>query len=146
MAKRKPLVNMTSYGIYNQWDASSRELPKIRHITTSIPGELDIEFGYIVNIKQAKNARLTYCIYHPDICDDSGQIMAPFEGREHVRTNDWHFYLGDTLWAPVETKTGPWRMTLSLDETLIADKTFMVEAEAPYEGASFWRRGKLKFR
>lgn len=146
MAKHKPTVEIVSYGIYKHWDAKSKALPKIDRFTTRIPCELDIEFGYIVNIKRAKNAKLRYCIYHPDIPDEDGQPMPPFDGLEYVGNNDWDFYLGDTLWEPVANKTGPWRMTLELDGRIVADKTFEVEDEAPYEGASFWKRGKLRPR
>lgn len=146
MPKHKPVVEMLSHGIYRNWDAKAKSLPKIDKFTTQIPAELGIEFGYIVNIKRAKNARLIYCIYHPGIPDEHGDVMPPFEGEEYVGNNDWDFYLGDTLWEPLSNKTGPWRMTLELDGRIIADKTFEVEDEAPYEGASFWRRGKLRPR
>lgn len=53
-------------------------------------------------------------------------------------------YLGDTLWEPLENKVGDWRMTLELDERIIADKTFVVEEDLPYEGAQFWQRSKLR--
>ena len=41
-----------------------------------------------------------------------------------MKTNDWDFYLGDTIWLPIEDKLGQWRMTLELDGEIIADKTF----------------------
>lgn len=146
MAKHKPVVEMVSYGIHSQWDAEDKSLPKVKEFTTSIPAEVDIEFGFVVNIKKAKGKVLHYCIYHPDIPDEDGIPMPPFEGREHVRNNDWNFYLGDTLWEPVSNKIGNWRMTLTLDDTVIADKTFCVENDYPYEGAQFWTRRKMKHR
>ncbi|RDV26806.1 DUF3859 domain-containing protein [Alteromonas aestuariivivens] len=144
MAKHKPIVELVSYGIYTKWDADNKSLPKIREFTTQIPAQLDIEFGFVVNIKRAKNARMRYCIYHPGIPDESGQPMAPFDGLEYVRSNDWDFYLGDTLWEPLNNKLGNWRMTLELDGNVVADKTFCVEAELPYEGAQFWARRKFR--
>lgn len=146
MAKRQPIVDILTYGIYSKWNAEEKALPKIQTFTLNVPLEVDIEFGFTVNIKRAKNHKVHYCIYHPDIPDKKGNPMPPFTGEEYVRTNDWDFYLGDTLWEPLEDKVGDWRMTLSLENKLIADKTFTVEPDEPYEGAQFWRRGKPKLR
>ena len=140
MAKHKIITEILSYGIHSQWDAEDKALPKVQQFTTDIPAEIDIEFGYIVNIKKAKGKKMRYCIYHPDIPDEQGNIMLPFDGEEYVRSNDWDFYLGDTIWAPLNDKIGPWRMTLEIDNQLIADKTFNVEAESFVEGADFWKQ------
>ena len=134
MAKRKIAIRMRSFGIYTHWDSHSKELPKILEFTTDIPAVIDIEFGFIVNIQGAKNQPLEYCIYHPDIPDDQGVVRPPFDGTVYAQTNDWDFYLGDTIWEPVENKLGPWRMTLELKGELIADKTFHLrgsELETP---------------
>ncbi|WP_398355920.1 DUF3859 domain-containing protein [Shewanella sediminis] len=40
--------------------------------TVHVPAEIDIEFGFIAQIKKAKNQKLRYCIYHPDIPDENG--------------------------------------------------------------------------
>ena len=53
MAKRTPVVEMTSYGIYQGWDSNSKKLPQIAEFTTKVPADEDIEFGFIVNIKKA---------------------------------------------------------------------------------------------
>ena len=37
-------------------------------------------------------------------------------------------------------------MTLELNGRIIADKTFTVEDDLPYDGAQFWQRGKPKLR
>ncbi|WP_416307818.1 DUF3859 domain-containing protein [Neptunicella sp. SCSIO 80796] len=126
MAKYKAQFEILSYGIHTKWDADSKALPKVRQFTTEIPAEIDIEFGFVINIKKAKGKKVRYCIYHPDIPDESGEPMAPFDGEEYVRSNDWDFYLGDTIWAPIDNKLGDWRMTLELDGNIIADKTFEV--------------------
>ncbi|MDA7915534.1 DUF3859 domain-containing protein, partial [bacterium] len=42
----------------------------------------------------------------------------------YIKTNDWDFYLGDTVWEPMHDKLGNWRMTLELDGKVVADKTF----------------------
>ena len=126
MVKRKTAIRMRSFGIYTHWDAHSKELPKILEFTTTIPAVVDVEFGFIVNIKNAKNQPLEYCIYHPDIPDDQGNIRLPFDGTVYIQTNDWDFFLGDTIWEPVENKLGTWRLTLELDGQIIADKTFLL--------------------
>lgn len=146
MARPEPVVEMLTFGIHSKWDAEDKALPKIKTFTLDIPLELDIEFGFIVNIKRAKNQKVRYCIYHPDIPGKDGEPMAPFDGEEYVRSNDWDFYLGDTLWEPLEDKAGEWRMTLELNGSIIADKTFTVEHELPYEGAQFWQRRKPKLK
>lgn len=124
MAKKKTEVRLVSWGIYTQWDSKSRELPELIRMTRDIPCELDIEFGYLVNIKKAKNKKLHYCIYHPNIPDEDGKPIAPFAGEEYIKQNDWNFFIGDTIWAPIENKVGNWRITLTIDDELIADETF----------------------
>lgn len=54
MAKKKSEVSLVSWGIYTQWDSLSKDLPKLRKMTRDIPCELDIEFGYIAEIKKSK--------------------------------------------------------------------------------------------
>lgn len=140
MAKIKPLVSMQSYGIYTHWDSSSKELPQIQSFTTKVPAKLDIEFGFIINIKKAKGEKIHFCIYHPDIPDGDGIAMAPFEGTEYIKNNDWYFYLGDTLWQPISNKLGDWRMTIELNSKIIADKTFSVCEHEAMSEIEFWQK------
>lgn len=140
MAKNKPLISMQSIGIYTHWDSSSKELPQIQTFTTKIPAKLDIEFGYIINIKKAKGEKVHFCIHHPEIPDDDGVPMAPFEGMHYINNNDWYFYLGDTLWQPISNKTGNWRMTIELNSKIIADKTFSVFEEEAMSEVEFWQK------
>jgi len=140
MAKLKPSVTLQSYGIYSTWDSSSKALPQIEQFTTEVVAEIDVEFGLIVNIKKAKGEKLHFCIYHPDIPNEEGDVMPPFEGVEYIKDNDWHFYLGDTLWEPIGNKLGPWRMTLTLNNKIIADKTFNVALEAQQTEVDFWKK------
>ena len=124
-------------------------MPQIREFTTRVEAELEVDFGLIVNIKKAKGQLLHYCIYHPDIPDEEGQVMAPFEGDEYVRSNDWDFYLGDTIWAPVSNKLGIWRMTIELAGQLVADKSFELYQQQAGDAADFFnprRKSKLKPR
>lgn len=129
MAKPKPQIRMSSHGIYTNWESASKDLPQIVEFTTRVPARVDIEFGFIVNIKKAKNQLLEYCIYHPDILDAEGQVRPPFDGSVYVKSNDWNFYLGDTIWLPLADKLGEWRMTVELEGKIIAEKTFEVFLE-----------------
>lgn len=140
MAKSKPEVSIQSYGIYSTWDSKNKALPQIEQFTTKVTAKLDVEFGLIVNIKKAKGEKLHFCIYHPDIPNEEGEVMAPFDGVEYVKDNDWHFYLGDTLWEPIENKLGDWRMTLTLNNKVIADKTFNIALEQQGSENEFWRK------
>ena len=126
MAKRKPEIRMRSFGIYTPWDSDSKELPDIQEFTTRIPAIVDIEFGYIVKIVGAKNQELEYCIDHPGILDSDLNRREPFVGTVYVKTNDWNFFLGDTIWLPHDDKVGNWRLTLQMGGNLIADKTFEI--------------------
>ncbi len=126
MAKKKPVIKIVTYGIHSKWDAKSKALPKVKEFTTDIPAEIDIEFGLIINIKSARGKKIFYCINHPGICDELGKMRRAFTGEVHITNNNWDFYLGDTIWTPIEDKCGPWRMTIELDGQIVADKTFMV--------------------
>ena len=137
MAKRSPIIEMTSYGIYSTWDSKSKHLPKIQEFTTHVPADIDVEFGFIVNIKKAKGAVIHYCIDHPGILSKKGDPLAPFEGEEHVDSNDWDFYLGDTIWAPVNDKLGQWQMRIELNGRTIAEKTFHLVAR---DAGQFWKK------
>lgn len=126
MAKKKPFVELVSKGIYTAWDSNSKDLPKLKKVTKEVPAEIDVEFGYIVHILRAKNKKIRYCIDHPSIPDESGMVLPPFIGEEYVKQNDWKFFIGDTIWEPVENKIGPWRITLELEGKLVADETFFI--------------------
>ena len=139
MAKSKPQITLESYGIYTNWDKADKALPQITQFTTKVTACIDVEFGLIVNIKKAKGEKLHYCIYHPGIIDTNGEVMLPFEGTVYVKDNDWSFYLGDTVWEPIEDKIGDWRMTLSLAGKVIADKTFNLINEKTKTEDDFWK-------
>lgn len=126
MSKLKADVSVIYSGLFSQWNSDSDELPRFLAATVHVPSIIDTEFGFITRIKKAKNQQLTYCIYHPDIPDEDGQIRPPFDGTVFIKENDWRFYLGDCIWAPITNKVGNWRMTLELNGKIIADKTFKV--------------------
>ncbi|WP_435237392.1 DUF3859 domain-containing protein [Psychromonas sp. PT13] len=129
MAKQKPVIKLQTYGIYEHWDSKSKALPTIKTFTTDIPAEIDIEFGLTVNIKHARGNKIFYCIDHPNISNKEGQLCAAFTGEVQIKNNDWDFYLGDTIWAPIDDKCGPWRMTIELNKKIVVDKTFHVFTE-----------------
>ena len=126
MSKKKPEVTIHSYGLYEGWNRESRELPTLVAITDEIKAELDIEFGYILRIRNARNCRIRFRIEHPPFKDSSGKTAPPFEGGLYVKTNDYRFFLGDTIWKPVEDKRGEWRLITWLDEKKVADKTLLL--------------------
>jgi hypothetical protein len=108
MAKSKPVFKIKSFGIYNQWNAKEKKLPEIQEFTTNIKASLDVEFGFIINIKKAKCEKEVY-----------------------ITNNDWDFYLGDTIWLPIENKLGLWRMTIELKGDVIAEKKFSLCEDLP---------------
>lgn len=126
MAKTKPHVTLLSYGIYQRWNEQDKKLPQIIEFTTKIPAIIDIEFGFTVRIEKAKGKQISYCIKHPSITDENGQVRAPFTGKVYIKDNQWNFYLGDTIWAPITTKVGSWQLSIDLDGHTIADKDFTI--------------------
>ena len=126
MAKKKPQVDEYSYGLYDGWDRESKELPNLVQMTSEVTAALDVEFGYILRIRNARNAKIRFRIEHPPFKDSSGNSAPPFAGELFVKTNDYRFFLGDTIWAPVEDKRGAWRLMTWLDDDLVADRTLQL--------------------
>jgi hypothetical protein len=126
MAKTNPIFKIESFGIYDGFDDAGKSLPKISQHTVLIPAQIDIEFGLTLSAKKAKGISLDWCIKHPNICDKKGKEMAPFEGSVIVRNNDWRFYLGDTIWLPVDDKVGNWHMYIQYNNSVVAQQTFDV--------------------
>jgi len=117
---------MHSHGLYDGWDRDSKALPNLVEITTEIEAALELEFGYILRIRNARNARITFRIEHPPFKGDAGGTAPPFTGELYVKTNDFRFFLGDTVWAPVADKRGAWRLITWLDGEKVADKTLIL--------------------
>lgn len=117
---------MHSYGRYDGWDRESKELPRLLKITTEIEAALEVEFGYVLRIRGARNSKITFRIEHPPFNDSSGELSPPFDGELYIKTNDYRFFLGDTIWAPIEDKRGEWRLITWIDGTLVADKTLVL--------------------
>ncbi len=129
MAKAKSTCKLLTYGIYNKWDKQDKNLPKLKEYTTLVPAIIDIEFGFVLQIEKAKGKKLSFCIDHPGIYDDKGRQRAPFTGDVYIKQNSWKFYLGDTIWAPINDKLGEWRMSVEVDGQEVACKTFTVIPE-----------------
>ncbi len=129
MAKKKIDVKIYSYGEYETWDRNSKEIPKLKSITPTVQAELGTEFGYVLHIKKAKGLLLRFCIDHPPFGDENGQTMAPFVGELFINTNDYRFFLGDCIWAPLEDKMGAWKLSTWIDDQLVAEKTLQLVAQ-----------------
>jgi hypothetical protein len=140
LSKSRTFFEISSYGIYEEWDEKSKGLPKIKIFTTNIPSQLEIEFGFILHVKNFKGKRLDWTIFHPNVPDKSGHIMPPFEGVVYVRNNDWKFYLGDTIWAPIHDKVGLWQMVIECDGKIMVDKTFNLSVELGDGETQFWKK------
>lgn len=128
MAKTKPSWKIQSYGLYSAWDRDSKELPEIQEFTQTIPARVGVEFGYILQIKKGRGRQISFTIEHPPFTDNTGKLAPPFTGDVYIRSNEWSFFLGDTIWEPVEDKSGTWRLIVKLEGEVMADKSFDVVA------------------
>jgi len=123
MPKKRIGVSMHSHGLYDGWNRDSKNLPTLVKMTAEIEAALEVEFGYILRVRNARNSKITFRIEHPPFKGDNGEIAPPFEGELYVKTNDFRFFLGDTVWDPVADKRGEWRLITWLDGEKVADKT-----------------------
>lgn len=117
---------MISYGRYTKWDKSDKKLPKLIQVTDTIPAVKDEEFGFILDFKKGKGRTIHYRIAHPPIKDDKGNLMPDFKGDYFIRTNNHQFFIGDSIWEPVNEKVGTWQITVWMDNEIIGDKKFTV--------------------
>ena len=127
MAKRKITAGIYSYGIYTSWDRESKELPKILEITNRIPVIPGIEFGCVIRIKGAKGKTIRFRIDHPPFKDETGETAPPFTGEYFINSNDYEFFLGDTVWEPYEDKAGTWELSTFLDGKRLSYKKLTLE-------------------
>ncbi len=120
----KPLeIEIISYGEYASWVRDSEALPKFKECKLAIEAKLGVEFGMIVEIRKAKGRYLDFEIDHPPFTDGQGNIVAPFRDTFRVKHNPFRFFLGDTIWEPVEDKLGDWKLSILLDEKVLITKT-----------------------
>lgn len=113
-------IELINYGLYSAWDRDNANLPQFLELTDKIDTQLGVEFGMIVEIRKARGRYLDFEIDHPPFHDSEGNPEPPFTGTFRVKHNPFHFFLGDSVWAPVEDKKGYWKLSILLDgETLI---------------------------
>ena len=124
MSKKKVEIIVYSFGLYTNWKSKGKGIPKPIEFTTEIPITSDVEFGFVLRIKNGRGEKITYCTEHPPFKDDSGKIMPPFTGDEHISENDYYIFLGDTVWDPIDTKAGKWKITAYHNGKIVASKTF----------------------
>ncbi len=120
--KALPEVEIISYGKYTRWNARSKDLPELEDLTYEIEAELDVEFGMLVEIRHGKGRYLEFIIHHPPFKDKRGNIAPSFVGEYQIRTNPYRFFLGDTIWEPVDDKKGDWELIIKIDNQVVARK------------------------
>lgn len=126
MSKRKPKIKIDSFGRYSRWERGSRELPKILEFTNQIEAIEGNEFGMVLYITGGRGACLEYCIKHPPFKDKNGNTEPDFTGAYVIKSNDHKFYIGDSIWLPVEDKVGTWKILVKHEGKVIAEKGFRI--------------------
>lgn len=124
--KPLPEVEIINYGRYSSWDRDSKALPEFQELTETVEASVDVEFGMIVEIRKGKGRYLDFRIDHPPFEDSEGNIEPPFEGTFRVKQNPYRFFLGDTVWEPVEDKKGEWKLSLFIDDVELVSKTILL--------------------
>lgn len=126
MSKKKPHINLESYGRYSKWDRSSRKLPKILEFTQTIEAIEGNEFGLILKIEGGKGMKLDYVIKHPPFKDKAGNIEPDFTGEYFVNSNQNKFYIGDCIWQPMHDKLGIWEIIVYFKDQKLVAQSFEV--------------------
>lgn len=124
--KPSPEIEIINYGRYNRWDRNSKALPEFLELTDTIEADLDVEFGMIVEIRKARGRYLQFKIDHPPFTDADGNAEPSFEGTFRVRQNPYRFFLGDTIWAPVDDKRGEWTLSILHNEEVLVKKSLLL--------------------
>lgn len=124
--KKIPDVTIISYGEYTRWNRDSKDLPELINLSYEVKAVVDVEFGMIVEIIHGKGWFLQYEIEHPPFPDEQGNITPPFTGEYQVRTNPCRFFLGDTIWEPVNDKLGTWTLRIFISEQIKAEITLLL--------------------
>lgn len=70
---------------------------------------------------------MEYVIEHPPFCDENGVLTPPFEGTYFVGSNDFQFFLGDTVWEPLADKAGLWTLIVRYKGREVAKKSFYIK-------------------
>lgn len=120
----RPLeIEIINYGLYSEWDRESQALPSFLELTNSVEAKLGMEFGMIVQIRKARGRYLDFQIDHPPFTDETGDMAPPFTGTFRVKHNPFHFFLGDTIWEPIEDKKGEWKLSILLEGKVLVTKS-----------------------
>ncbi|MGM0442777.1 MAG: DUF3859 domain-containing protein [Fibrobacterota bacterium] len=128
--KKKPFsVETDVYGLFANWSNRCGELPAFLRFTRTIPARFEAEFGYILHFRGAKGLSVDYRVVHPPFRNSSGDVEPDFTGSLPIRSNDYSVYIGDTLWLPLEDKTGQWRFISKAGGQLCEDMTFFVVSD-----------------
>ena len=124
--KPKPEVEIINYGKYSRWNRDEKKLPEFIELTDRVEAELDVEFGMIVEIRKARGRYLDFIINHPPFMDEQGKMEPPFEGTFRVKQNPYRFFLGDTVWEPIDDKKGEWELLILFEEEVLAKKSILL--------------------
>jgi hypothetical protein len=124
--QKKPEIKIESCRRYSKWKRGSKKLPSILEFTNTIKTYEGNEFGMILRIKKGKGLKLIYFIKHPSFLNDDGIIALDFIGKYFVNSNDFQFYIGDSIWLLVEDKIGTWEVIVYHEDIIIASKSFKI--------------------
>lgn len=124
--KPTPEIEIINYGRYSRWERDSKTLPEFIELTEKIEAKPDVEFGMIVEIRKARGRYLDFRIDHPPFKDSDGILEAPFEGAFRVKQNPYRFFLGDTVWEPIEDKKGEWTITIFYQGEALTSKSLLL--------------------
>ncbi|WP_258104682.1 DUF3859 domain-containing protein [Marinoscillum sp. MHG1-6] len=119
-------IDIVSYGLYTEWDRESSDLPKFIELTQVVEAAIGIEFGMIVEIRKARGRYLDFLIEHPPFYNDGGELEPSFRDTFRVKHNPFQFFLGDTVWEPIEDKKGDWTLSILDGEEVLVSKEFRV--------------------
>lgn len=119
-------VEIINYGEYSQWEDDNQQLPKFIKLAHEVKAAIGVEFGMIVEIRKARNRYLDFRIDHPPFLDEAGEQMPAFSDTFRVKHNPFKFFLGDTIWEPVEDKRGSWVLSILDGEEVLATKTIQL--------------------
>jgi len=133
MPKKNIEATIINYGEYKKWDRTSKSLPSLIKICDQVKGELDTEFGMIVEIKGGKGVTISFRVDHPPFKNDKGEIDPPFTGEYFINSNKYTFYLGDCIWEPIDDKIGNWTFTVFFNNQPIAQKTILVTSSIEFD-------------
>jgi len=119
-------IEIINYGLYSAWNRESHNLPEFVELTNTVAASIGVEFGMIVEIKKARGRYLDFRIDHPPFVDANGDLEPPFTGTFRVKHNPFKFFLGDTIWEPLEDKRGEWKLSIYEEDQLLITKSIIL--------------------